>query len=152
MSPVATVKAAEAMKVESPSSVPRATPWASLPVEVRQMIFSLVSSPISEERYRGLRSSKMARFATVCREWQVFFETCIFRRLVLGPNTLDNFDTIIRRNDTRLGYIRKLWLRIQLPKYGCLDCDQAEDEATQDWCVGHPYTTLRYRCTFSANI
>jgi hypothetical protein len=61
----------------------------------------------------------MAGFATVCREWQVLFETSLFRRLVLSPDSLDMFDAVIRRHDIRLGYIRKLWLHIRLSKHEC---------------------------------
>lgn len=108
MSPVAIDVATDPMQVESPSSITNTTPWASLAVEVRQMILNLVGLPISGRRYDGLGSPKAARFATVCWEWQVFFETCTFRRLVLDPQSLGEFDAIVRRHDTRLRYIRKL--------------------------------------------
>lgn len=140
MSSVAMVVVTEPVQVELPSSITKATSWTSLPVEVRQMILSLVGLPISGRRYSGLGSPKMARFATVCRDWQVFFETRIFRRLVLDPKSLDKFDAIVRRHDVRVGYIRKLWLRIQLSKYDCPNCDEPEDEATQD-CNNLIFTT-----------
>jgi hypothetical protein len=84
----------------------------------------------------------VAPFATVCREWQVLFETCTFRRLVLSDAaSLGEFDAIIRHNETRLGYIRKLWLRVHLVKYECPDCDEPEDEGTQRWYVlTHSYS------------
>ncbi|CAM1509434.1 Fc.00g031730.m01.CDS01 [Cosmosporella sp. VM-42] len=123
--------ATDPVQVESPSPITNTTSWTSLPVEVRQMILSLVGLPISGRRYNGLGSPKVAGFATVCWEWQVFFETCTFRRLVLDPDSFGEFGTTIRRHDTRLGYIRKLWLRVRLPKYECPDCDEPEDEATQ---------------------
>ncbi|KAL6876948.1 hypothetical protein J3F83DRAFT_727606 [Trichoderma novae-zelandiae] len=131
MSPAAMYVAADPVQVDSPSSIIKVTSWATLPVEVRQRILSLVRLPVSGRRDNGLCSLKMARFATVCREWQVFYETCTFRRLVLDPDSLGEFDAIIKRHDTRLGYIRKLWLRVQLSKYECPDCDEPEDEATQ---------------------
>ncbi|KPM38835.1 hypothetical protein AK830_g7741 [Neonectria ditissima] len=131
---------ATVVQVESPSSVTNTTSWASLPVEVRQMILRLVGLPISEKQSSGLGSPKVARFATVCWEWQKFFETCTFRRLVLDPDSLDKFDAIVRRQDTRLGYIRKLWLRVRLLKYECPDCDKLEDEATQ-CCNNMIFTT-----------
>lgn len=133
MSLVAVDVATDPAQVESPSSIiTKAASWASLPVEVRQMILSLVGSPNA-----GRRSITVARFATVCWEWRVFFEACAFRRLVLDPDSVGEFDAIIRRYDTRLRYIRKLWLRVRLPKYECPDCDKPEDRATQDWYVGH---------------
>lgn len=117
MSPIAIDVATDPVQVESPSSITKATSWISLPIEVRQMILSLVGLPISGGRYNSLGSVKVARFATVCLEWQVFFEACTFRRLVLDPDSLSEFDAIIRRHDTRLGYVLKLWLRIRLSKY-----------------------------------
>lgn len=142
MSPVAMDMATDPVQLEPPSSIANTTSWASLPVEVRRMILSLVGLPMSGRRCNGLGSSKVARFATVCWEWQVFFETRTFRRLVLDPNSFGEFDAIIRRDDTRLGYIRNLWLRVQLPRYECPDCDEPEDEETQYRYVGHPYLLL----------
>jgi hypothetical protein len=129
------------MYPEWQSYISRATSWASLPVEVRQNILSLVGLPTYEKRYDDLGSPKVALFATVCREWQVFFEARTFRRLVLDDDSLSEFDAIVRRHDFRLGYIRKLWLRIQLAEYECPDCDVAEDEATQRrmLCTRTPY-------------
>lgn len=128
MSPIAMDVATEPVQTTS---------WALLPIEVRQMILSLVGLPVSGRRYDGPRPLKVARFATVCCEWQVFFETCTFRRLVLDPDSLGEFDAIVRRHDTRLGYIRKLWLRVRLSKYECPDCDDPEDGPTQSRYVGH---------------
>ncbi|KAL7807543.1 hypothetical protein V8C44DRAFT_187120 [Trichoderma aethiopicum] len=119
------------LQVESPSSVDKAASWAILPVEIRHRILNFVGLPISQSQNNGLVSQKLAPFATVCREWQVFFETRIFRRLVLDVNSLADFDAIIRRSDIRLGYIRKLWLRIKLTKYDCPDCDYEEDARTR---------------------
>lgn len=133
MSPIAMDVVTDPIQVESPSSITKATSWASLPAEVRQMILSLV-----------LGSPKVARFATVCLEWQVFFETCSFRRLVLDLGSLGEFDAIVRRHDARLGYIRKLWLRVQLSKYECPDCDEPEDEAPQRRYVVASISPLRY--------
>ncbi|TFB02950.1 hypothetical protein CCMA1212_005177 [Trichoderma ghanense] len=100
-------------------------------LNLRSMILSLVALPVSRRRYDGPGSPKLAQLATVCREWQAFFETRTFRRLVLHPDSLAEFEAIMRRHDARLGYIRRLWLRIQLSVYECPDCDESEDEATQ---------------------
>ncbi|KAH7328036.1 hypothetical protein B0I35DRAFT_506579 [Stachybotrys elegans] len=111
-------------------SIAKAGSWASLPSEVRQTILGLVSSSVSEKHHNSL-DQKAATLATVCWEWQSFFEALIFRRLVVDPDSLGDFDVIIRRRDIRLGYIRKLWLRVQLSSYECPRCDEPEDEATQ---------------------
>ncbi|KAL7919899.1 hypothetical protein ACQKWADRAFT_329253 [Trichoderma austrokoningii] len=123
MSPVA---------MESPPSIRGTTLWTRLPAEIRRKILDFVCSPASEEKCKGLESPTLARFTTVCLEWQFFFEARIFRRLVLDPDSLDEFDAIITRHDARLGYIRKLWLRIRLSSYNCSRCFLQEDAATQN--------------------
>ncbi|EGR48441.1 uncharacterized protein TRIREDRAFT_107866 [Trichoderma reesei QM6a] len=132
MFPMAMDMTTDSPEVDSPSSMDKAASWTRLPVELRQKILNFVGSPFSGRQYDGLASPKLAPFATVCREWQVFFETCTFRRLVLDPDSLARFDTIIRRRDSRLGYIRKLWLRIKLSTYNCPDCNYPEDVVTQN--------------------
>ncbi|KAL6701427.1 hypothetical protein J3F84DRAFT_354800 [Trichoderma pleuroticola] len=117
-----------AMQVESPTSTARGFWWNSLPVEVRRQILSWVILPGSGNRCNG---PKVARFATVCREWQEIVETCTFRRLVLDPSSLSELAAIVGRNDSRLGYIRKLWLQVKLARYKCPACDTPEDRATQ---------------------
>lgn len=118
------------MQVESPTSTARGFSWDSLPVEVRQQTLSRVILPSSGKRCNGL---KVARYATVCREWQEIVETCTFRRLVLDPSSLSELAAIVRRNDSRLGYIRKIWLQVKLARYRCPACDKPEDKATQYW-------------------
>ncbi|KAK2589739.1 hypothetical protein QQS21_012578 [Conoideocrella luteorostrata] len=126
-------------QLESPSLNIKSYSWVTLPVEIRQMILSLLVLPISSKRYNGLAQPGVAQFATVCREWQVFFESCTFRRLVLDFDSLAEFNAIIRRDDARLRYIRKLWLRVQLSKYECPDCDEPEDQKTI-WCNNKIFT------------
>lgn len=102
------------------------------------MILVMVTLPNHWSRYDCPSRLKVARYATVCQEWQVFFETCTFRRLVLFTDSLNEFRAIIERDDTRLGYIRRLWLRVQLPKYECCDGDEPDNEATQFRYVDDP--------------
>jgi hypothetical protein len=128
--------ATNVVEMQSPSSITKTTSWASLPVELREAILSFVCLPSSAEQCNGSGSSKLARFATVSLEWQTYFEARIFRRLVLDPGSVGDFDTIFRRHDARLGYIRKLWLRIRLSAYECPYCDEPENAATQRWYVG----------------
>ncbi|VUC21925.1 unnamed protein product, partial [Clonostachys rosea] len=110
------------------STMTNITSWTSLPVEIRQLILSHVSLPILWKRNSDQHPPRVARFASVCREWQVFFETCTFRRLVLDTDSLELFSTMIRRDPARLRYMRNIWLRIQLPSYGCPSCETPEDK------------------------
>ncbi|KAL6796996.1 hypothetical protein J3E68DRAFT_402430 [Trichoderma sp. SZMC 28012] len=125
------------MQVESPTSTAGPFSWDSLPVEVRQQILSRVILPSSGKRCNGL---KVARFATVCREWQEIVETYTFRRLVLDPSSVSKLAAIVGRDDARLGYIRNLWLQVKLARYTCPACDKPEDKATQ-YCNNMIFTT-----------
>ncbi|CAH0044671.1 unnamed protein product [Clonostachys solani] len=107
------------------------TSWASLPAEIREAILSQVGLPILWKRNSDQRPPKVARFASVCRQWQVFFEACTFRRLVLNTGSLRYFNKIIKRDSTRLRYMRNIWLRIRLPEYTCPNCEVPEDKFTQ---------------------
>ncbi|KAL6808161.1 hypothetical protein V8C40DRAFT_278941 [Trichoderma camerunense] len=125
------------MQVESPTSTARGLSWDLLPVEVRQQILSWVILPSSGKRCNG---PKVARFATVCREWQEVVETYTFRRLVLDPSSLGELAAVVGRNDSRLGYMRNLWLQVKLARYECPACDKPEDKATQ-YCNNMIFTT-----------
>ncbi|UKZ68383.1 uncharacterized protein TrAtP1_009422 [Trichoderma atroviride] len=131
MSLVAMDVESDAFEVESPSTITRTTSWASMPAEVRQLILGFVCLPKPGERCNSLGFPKVARFASVCLEWQAFFEARLFRRLVLNPDSVDAFDAIVRRDDVRLGYIQKLWLRVNLSNYECPNCDRSEDLVVQ---------------------
>lgn len=114
-----------AAEMPSPSTRNQASLWRSLPVEIRQDILVLMGLP------QGQQSPNLSLLTAVCSEWQAFFEPYTFRRLTLDPDSLEEFDAMIRRDDTRLGCIRKLWLRVQLSTYECPNCDTREDEATR---------------------
>ncbi|KAL6821042.1 hypothetical protein J3E69DRAFT_357362 [Trichoderma sp. SZMC 28015] len=130
-------QAINTMQIESPTSTTRGFSWDSLPVEVRQQILNRVILPSSGKRRIG---PKVARYATVCREWQEIVETYTFRRLVLDPSSLSELAAIVGRNDSRLGYIRNLWLQVKLARYTCPACDKPEDKATQ-YCNNMIFTT-----------
>lgn len=130
MSLVAMDVESDAAGIESSSTITKATLWASLPAEVRQLILDFVCLPKSVKSFNILGYPKVARLASVCLEWQAFFEAHTFRRLVLNPGSLDEFEAIIRRDDIRLAYIQKLWLRIELSEYECPECDEEEDGPT----------------------
>lgn len=121
----------DAFEVESPSTATKTTLWASLPAEVRQMILKFVCLPDSGGQCNGMSYPTVAQYASVCLEWQIFFEARTFRRLVLNPASVEEFDAVVRRDDVRLAYIQKLWLRVELSEYECPKCDEPEDVATQ---------------------
>lgn len=91
--------------------------WASLAPEVRLMILKALIQD----------GCCIARYATVCREWQTFVEQKTFGRLTLTLSRLTSFDVIVNQ---RRGYVKYLWLCIELQPYECLQCN---DEETDSW-------------------
>ena len=133
--------------------VPWSKSWDELPPEIRNMILEVVADiqnnvrrnerhneanlegsieRIIERRdgqmsERPTRDRRFAQYASVCREWQYFFEPITFQRIVLGSDEVEDFGKTIAARAYRLGYIRHLWLRIKFTKYTCKSCLKAEN-------------------------
>lgn len=59
-------------------------------------------------------------YASVSREWQLFFEGENFRRLTLRPSCLNRFDKIVRGRKSRLlADNRRLSRLVELEEYDC---------------------------------
>ncbi len=91
--------------------------WASLAPEVRMMILEVL---IEDGGY-------IARYATVCREWQTFVEQKNFGWLTLTLSRLASFDITVNQ---RRRHVKYIWLCIELQQYDCLLC---EDPETDSW-------------------
>lgn len=129
--------------------------WGDLPIELREIILKKL-----EDDYDGVPEEgrqRCAAYATVCSEWQGFFEKIIFRKLVMHASDLDGFAKIIKRRTggvetrnlvgaskrrklatealpvsstlSRMPVIKHLWLRVELPPYGCPECRRAQSPA-----------------------
>jgi len=60
-----------------------------------------------------------ASYASVCQEWQEFWEKKTFQRLILDPERLLDLDRVVHsKNQQRIDHIEHLWLRIKLEEYG----------------------------------
>lgn len=94
-----------------------------MPQEIRN---NILSSVVHVEKQHG---GRLCRLASVCKEWQLFFEAQTFRTLSLRQHDLNIFCRLIRWKQWRLGYIRHLWLRVELPNYFCDKCGEPETEA-----------------------
>ncbi|KAF4472974.1 F-box domain-containing [Fusarium albosuccineum] len=93
-------------------------PWHSLPAEVRMLTLGQVICV----------STRVAPYASVCRDWQCFFEKHTFQQLVLDTPALSTFAKFVKGNKAhRLSYIKHVILRIQLSNYSCLTCSKPED-------------------------
>ncbi|KAI1105095.1 hypothetical protein F4804DRAFT_351209 [Jackrogersella minutella] len=83
--------------------------WTRFPVELRLMILENVP-----------KSRDTVAYATVCREWQLFFEQRHFEMIKLSQTTLWDFLNIIRAH--RRKFVKHIWLRIELETYDCRIC------------------------------
>lgn len=72
------------------------------------MIFEVM---LLQPRQRHQKSA----YATVFKEWQIFFEKHIFHRLVLRQSDIKRFGQLFQCQ--RRALLQHLWLRIELPKY-----------------------------------
>jgi len=79
--------------------------WTSLPPELRLQILEAVAKSYE---HRLSTPFRRASYATVCREWQAFFEAENFRYLVLNPKRVHELDArgiVAGRNRRRIDYI-----------------------------------------------
>ncbi|KAM0563174.1 hypothetical protein ACHAPJ_000890 [Fusarium lateritium] len=86
------------------STTPTAFPLDSLPPELLSKVLNFVAS---EAKW-----SRIARYATVNKNWQSFFEAKTFQSLFLEQDDLEKFERIVVNN--RRQYVKHIWLRIDL--------------------------------------
>lgn len=91
--------------------------WIDLPGETRITILDLLAAGIRDKDKSG---HPRALYASVCREWQAFFENINFRHLILSSDCVFDIDKVV--NPHRIHLLRHLWLRIELPRYTCMSC------------------------------
>lgn len=113
-------------------------PWAHIPLLVQDQILKELANDYNRESKEDKRNR--AAYAAVCPEWQEYFEALNFKRLVLHPAALDEFQTLLQRRQAPLSRlpmprIRHLWLRIELPKYDCDSCSRPESPQEMTRCV-----------------
>ncbi|KAG6354056.1 hypothetical protein INS49_005027 [Diaporthe citri] len=75
------------------------------PNDIRYLIF--------EELYHTCRLEhrRTTAYASVCSEWQTFFEEKHFERLAVTGPRISQFDVIVVRNRTQL--VKHIWLDVQ---------------------------------------
>lgn len=74
-----------------------------------------------------IQNDCIARYSTVCREWQAAVAQKTFGRLQLTPQCLSSFGEVVHQQRTKL--VKHLELCIALQDYDCPDCDKEETEA-----------------------
>ncbi|CAJ2504329.1 Uu.00g117230.m01.CDS01 [Anthostomella pinea] len=104
----------------------RAISWQRLPPEIRLIILEVVAGP---DRERDMvttqaRNRNQAAYASVCREWQDYFEPIHFNALTLYQSDVAEFGRIMQGRWRAM--LHWIWLHVELPEYGCDRCKFAE--------------------------
>ncbi|OIW34339.1 hypothetical protein CONLIGDRAFT_638710 [Coniochaeta ligniaria NRRL 30616] len=104
--------------------------WNIFPKEIQLQILKHVA----EGHDRPPRRLGRGLYASVCKEWQDFFEPYTFRRLVLRPSRLPQFQRTVSgdRGLLRLSYLSEIYFTIDLPAYDCSECATEETRAATD--------------------
>ncbi|KAL7806363.1 hypothetical protein V8C44DRAFT_360568 [Trichoderma aethiopicum] len=105
--------------------------WASLSTEIQWLILDHLRAskcrqyePPSSHRARRLTTGiSQAVCASVCRDWNAFFEHANFEKLILHQDDIPMLGEVVPR---RGALMRWIWLRIELPPYDCPVCNLPE--------------------------
>ncbi|KAL6832020.1 hypothetical protein V8C40DRAFT_285465 [Trichoderma camerunense] len=95
---------------------------SDLPLQVKHRILAYLdsSAPSNPTKFPSQsRRSELGLYASVSREWQLFFEDRLYAHLVLTQHCLANFNKLVPRQRRLVRYI---WLRILLGDYYCSKC------------------------------
>ncbi|KAH6697256.1 hypothetical protein F5X68DRAFT_257480 [Plectosphaerella plurivora] len=100
--------------------------WHSLPAELRSLILRYAIEAAQQKP----RSYHLSALAVVCGEWQELVEAVNFASLKLISADLSDFDSLV--NGRRRAWLRHIWLKVELPKYGKKkNCVPETDEEQQ---------------------
>ncbi len=100
--------------------------WQMLPPEIRLMILDCVAHGYDEKFEPFAR----AGYATVCKDWQAFWERWTFKRLIICQGNLSDLKRLLHRVKSRLDYVEHLWLRIRLEEHDGIIKHSLEDGDT----------------------
>ena len=95
--------------------------WLSLPAELRLAILEDLANDCNENNLKHIQPV----CATICGEWQAFFERETFRKVVLHASCLETFKQLIDRRQA-FPPIKHIWLRVELGVYNCESCKTRE--------------------------
>lgn len=99
--------------------------WNSLPTELQDMILERCAWQSNGEATSLGGKDHLAAFATVCRDWQEFFEGKLFQRLTLKTEAdVQSFAELVQGR--RRAHLKWIWLRVELPMYDCPQCHGLE--------------------------
>lgn len=111
--------------------------WTACPTEIRQEILEylrdfkcrLYDEPDVRRQRREAKTASQSTYASVCREWNHFFEAANFHRLIINQDDIDTFGKLMvkgREQHPRAVDLRWIWLRLDLPTYDCTRCGEPE--------------------------
>ncbi|KAI9151713.1 hypothetical protein HJFPF1_08922 [Paramyrothecium foliicola] len=86
--------------------------WSTLAPELRAHILeaTLPLTAHEAETEKGLGA-----LASICKEWQGFYERKLFHRLVIFQSCIADFARIVQGQ--RRTFVKHIWLQVQLPEY-----------------------------------
>ncbi|KAL6861949.1 hypothetical protein J3F83DRAFT_746267 [Trichoderma novae-zelandiae] len=79
--------------------------WATLPLELREMIFEVLEDSIQAG------TMKASACASVCKAWRGYFEPYVFRRLTLTLERLNELEARIALHQR--SYVQHIWFRFE---------------------------------------
>ncbi|KAH7318212.1 hypothetical protein B0I35DRAFT_478740 [Stachybotrys elegans] len=100
--------------------------WSTLPAEIRLLILENVINSYEDEENKQ-NSHPLSKLAVVSNEWQYQIEKHLFKRLIINQHDIDAFHCIF--TDHRRKFPQWVWLRYELPTYGCDVCNLPETPA-----------------------
>lgn len=122
MYPAAEERDTETLTATGPASPPTSSAgsadnddmvgWHSLPAELRSHILRYAIKAAQQKP----KSHSLSALAVVCHEWQDLVEAVNFASLKLVSGDLSDFDSLFK--DRRRAWLRHIWLKVELPKYG----------------------------------
>lgn len=101
--------------------------WHRLPTEIRFEILMFVVD-LRAAQFRQEDRYAFAGYASVCQEWQWFFESLNFGRVILDQDRISDFEKFITRVPRRRATVAQIHLHVRLAEYDCSICQVEEDQ------------------------
>ncbi|KAI8715762.1 F-box domain-containing protein [Fusarium sp. LHS14.1] len=80
--------------------------WQLLPPELRLMVLDLLADDPAPKKKTKFSKYPLTQYSLVCRDWQIFFERLLYRRLCVDRASLYNFKHFVHRQRCFVKHIR----------------------------------------------
>ncbi|KAH6890572.1 hypothetical protein B0T10DRAFT_596660 [Thelonectria olida] len=105
--------------------------FSILPCELQLTIFEILCAT-TVRLPRGTGANHLVHpssaYASVNTTWQRFFEKHNFKHIILQQYDIDDFRTVVHDKGHRRRLVEWIWLRLELPQYGCHLCEEPESD------------------------